>query len=51
MFYFVSSTPLFCLQQIGLKLYDDLLERMPREEAGKIETVVRDERLGFLAVQ
>ncbi|XP_074518429.1 DNA polymerase lambda [Halichoeres trimaculatus] len=29
-------------QKIGLKHYDDLLDRMPREEAGAIEKVVRD---------
>lgn len=27
-------------QKIGLKHYDDLLDRMPREEAGAIEKVV-----------
>ncbi|XP_029290923.1 DNA polymerase lambda [Cottoperca gobio] len=29
-------------QKIGLKHYDDLLDRMPREEAADIEKVVRD---------
>lgn len=29
-------------QKIGLKHYDDFLDRMPREEAAAIETVVRD---------
>ncbi|CAJ1052678.1 DNA polymerase lambda [Xyrichtys novacula] len=29
-------------QKIGLKHYDDFLDRMPREEAGAIEKVVRD---------
>ncbi|XP_012708333.2 DNA polymerase lambda [Fundulus heteroclitus] len=29
-------------QKIGLKHYDDLLDRMPREEAAAIEKVVRD---------
>ncbi|XP_062244043.1 DNA polymerase lambda isoform X1 [Platichthys flesus] len=29
-------------QKIGLKHYDDFLDRMPREEAGDIEKVVRD---------
>ncbi|XP_034544348.1 DNA polymerase lambda [Notolabrus celidotus] len=29
-------------QKIGLKHYDDLLDRMPREEAGAIEKLVRD---------
>ena len=28
-------------QEIGLKYYDEFLERMPREEAGKIEEVVK----------
>jgi len=27
-------------QQIGLKYYDDILDRMPREEAGRIEAIV-----------
>ncbi|XP_022796242.1 DNA polymerase lambda-like [Stylophora pistillata] len=29
-------------QEIGLKYYDEFLERMPREEAGKIEEVVKE---------
>ncbi|KAM4635939.1 DNA polymerase lambda [Discoglossus pictus] len=29
-------------QAIGLKYYDDFLDRMPREEAGKIEETVRE---------
>ncbi|CAL9700691.1 unnamed protein product [Knipowitschia caucasica] len=29
-------------QKIGLKYYNDILDRMPREEAGAIEKVVRD---------
>ncbi|KAK6185803.1 hypothetical protein SNE40_007953 [Patella caerulea] len=29
-------------QKVGVRLYDDLLERMPRSEAGEIETVVRE---------
>ncbi|XP_076001624.1 DNA polymerase lambda [Genypterus blacodes] len=41
-------------QKIGLKHYDDFLDRMPREEAGDIEKVVRDAALtidpGLLAV-
>ncbi|CAN9509939.1 unnamed protein product [Ophioblennius macclurei] len=41
-------------QKIGLKHYDDFLDRMPREEAGAIEKVVRDAALaldpGLLAV-
>ncbi|KAM9857716.1 DNA polymerase lambda [Aulostomus maculatus] len=32
-------------QKIGLKHYDDFLDRMPREEAGAIEKVVRDAAL------
>ncbi|XP_046558150.1 LOW QUALITY PROTEIN: DNA polymerase lambda-like [Haliotis rubra] len=28
-------------QKVGLRLYDDLLDRMPREEAGEIEQVVK----------
>ncbi|XP_029950997.1 DNA polymerase lambda [Salarias fasciatus] len=41
-------------QKIGLKHYDDFLDRMPREEAGEIEKVVREAALaldpGLLAV-
>lgn len=29
------------VQKIGLKYYDELLDRMPRSEAGEIEKVVR----------
>ncbi|XP_041370367.1 DNA polymerase lambda-like [Gigantopelta aegis] len=29
-------------QKVGVRLYDDLLERMPREEAGEIEQVVKE---------
>ncbi|KAL5021152.1 hypothetical protein ScPMuIL_000307 [Solemya velum] len=29
-------------QEVGLRLYDDILDRMSREEAGKIEQVVRE---------
>ena len=32
-------------QEIGLKYYDEFLERMPREEAGKIEEVVKNAAL------
>ena len=31
-------------QQIGLKYYDEFLERMSREEAGKIEEVVKNQK-------
>lgn len=34
-------------QEIGLKYYDEFLERMPREEAGKIEEVVRKAALSI----
>ncbi|XP_074647174.1 DNA polymerase lambda-like isoform X2 [Tubulanus polymorphus] len=34
-------------QQIGLKHYDDLLDRMPRTEAAEIETVVRNACIEF----
>lgn len=34
-------------QEIGLKYYDEFLERMPREEAGKIEEVVKKAALGI----
>ncbi|XP_061588641.1 DNA polymerase lambda [Cololabis saira] len=41
-------------QKIGLKHYDDFLDRMPREEAAAIEKVVRDAALsldpGFVAM-
>ncbi|KAL8563394.1 hypothetical protein ACOMHN_063391 [Nucella lapillus] len=29
-------------QKVGVRLYEDLLDRMPREEAAEIETVVRE---------
>uniref|UniRef100_A0A2C9K182 DNA polymerase n=1 Tax=Biomphalaria glabrata TaxID=6526 RepID=A0A2C9K182_BIOGL len=29
-------------QKVGVRLYDELLDRMPREEAGEIEKVVRE---------
>ncbi|CAG5130199.1 unnamed protein product [Candidula unifasciata] len=29
-------------QQVGVRLYEDLLDRMPREEAGEIERVVKE---------
>jgi len=35
----VEST-LTCNQRIGLKYYDEFLERMPRAEAAQIEAVV-----------
>lgn len=34
-------------QKIGLKHYDDFLDRMPREEAGAIEKVVREATLAL----
>ncbi|XP_061889129.1 DNA polymerase lambda isoform X1 [Entelurus aequoreus] len=34
-------------QKIGLKHYDDFLDRMPRDEAAAIEKVVRDAALGI----
>ena len=34
-------------QEIGLKYYDEFLERMPREEAGKIEEVVKKAALSI----
>ena len=34
-------------QEIGLKYYDEFLERMPREEAGMIEAVVRKAALNI----
>ena len=34
-------------QEIGLKYYDEFLERMPREEAGKIEEVVKKAALNI----
>ncbi|KAG7281976.1 hypothetical protein CRUP_003034 [Coryphaenoides rupestris] len=34
-------------QKIGLKHYDDLLDRMPREEAGAIEKLVREATLAI----
>ena len=34
-------------QEIGLKYYDEFLERMPREEAGKIEEVVKNAALSI----
>ena len=36
---------LTCQQEIGLKYYDEFLERMPREEAGQIEEVVKNAAL------
>ena len=35
-----TKSVLSTTQKIGLKHYDDLLDRMPREEAGAIEELV-----------